>query len=67
MDASKELLLFSKLAGFTGFEDWLREQDADATKYLKSAGDTMAIHRAQGKALFIEEMTKLLAKGKTLR
>lgn len=67
MDTAKEMSLFARLAGVQGFDEWLRDADTDAMKYLKSSVDPMAIHRAQGKSLFIEEMTKLLAKAKDLR
>lgn len=59
--------IFARLAGDSRFEAWLTTQHADAVKYLVEARDPVALHRAQGKALFIDEMAKLLAKGKALR
>lgn len=67
MDPNKEVEVFARVAGDPRFEVWLAEQQADAMKYLVQATDPLVIHRAQGKILFIEMMTKLLAKGKSLR
>lgn len=65
MTPKEEVEVFSRLGG--QFEKWLDMQQTDAVKYLTSAGDPMAIYRAQGKALLIEEMRKLLIAGKNLR
>ena len=67
MEPAKELEVFSRLAGDSRFELWLTEQHGEAVKYLTEAREPVAIHRAQGKALFIADMKKLLEKGKNLR
>lgn len=67
MTPSEEVDLFSRLAGFNHFVAWLDREEASAMKYLIGSSEPVALHRAQGKALFIDEMKKLLAKGKSLR
>lgn len=67
MTGLQEAELFARLGSDSRFEAWLAESKADAIKYLAGSVDAVALHRAQGKYLFIEEMEKLLAKGKTLR
>jgi hypothetical protein len=57
--------VFGQLAN-TKFEAWLNAQEAITTKYLREA-DGIALHRAQGKALFIEEMKKQLTHARTVR
>lgn len=65
-EPNRELEVFARLAS-PPFEAWLAAEEAQVVSYLKSAGDAVAIHRAQGKALFIDDMKKLLAKAKSLR
>ena len=66
MTPQEELELFSRTP-VNQFEKWLDDQEAEAVKYLKASSDPTALARAQGKALFIDEMKKLLAKAKSLR
>lgn len=66
MTPQEEMEVFSQLGGVHRFEKWLSEQEAMTIKYLREA-DGVALHRSQGKALFIEEMKKLLAKARTIR
>jgi hypothetical protein len=67
MTPQQEIELFARLAADQRFEAWLAEQQAENVKYLIQSLDPVAIHRAQGASLLIEKMTKLLARGKTLR
>lgn len=67
MEPTKVLELFRQLSAHNGLDAWLKHEKADAVKYLVEARDPVAIHRAQGKSLFIDEMTKLLDKVKNLR
>jgi hypothetical protein len=65
MNGLQEKELFARMP-ISQFEQWLGEHMEQCTQYLTSASDPVAIHRAQGKALFISEMKKLLAAAKTL-
>lgn len=67
METRKELEVFAKLANDQRFAAWLDEQHADAVKYLVQATDLAMIHRAQGKASFIETMKKILVQANNLR
>jgi hypothetical protein len=66
MTPQEELDLFTRLPA-NQLEKWLDGHEADAVKFLKASSDPVALARAQGKALFIDEMKKLLAKAKNLR
>ena len=63
MTPSEEKELFSRLGGHL-FEKWLDSELVDAMKYLMQATDPVALHRAQGTALFIEKINKHIAAAK---
>lgn len=63
MTPAQEIELFARMPT-NQFEAWLDEQHAVAVRYLSEAMEPVAIHRAQGKVLFINEMKKLLARTK---
>jgi hypothetical protein len=67
MDNDRLLKTFNRLYGDSDFLRWLDEERASAVKYLVAASDPVLIHRAQGKAVFIEEILKLLDKAKSMR
>jgi|LauGreDrversion4_2_1035121.scaffolds.fasta_scaffold15969_6 hypothetical protein len=67
MTPDKELKLFAHIGGYNEFLEWLDRQHEDAVKYLVEARDPVAIHRAQGKALFVADMKKLVSKARELR
>ena len=67
MDNDRLLRTFSRLNNDSDFLRWLEEERLNAVKYLVGASDVVQIHRAQGKATFIEEMLKLLDKAKSMR
>jgi hypothetical protein len=63
MTGAEELDVFARVGG-QRFEAYLDKEMASAMNYLRQSTDPIQIHRAQGKALFIEEMKKLLAAAK---
>ncbi|NVN99232.1 MAG: hypothetical protein HXX17_07910 [Geobacteraceae bacterium] len=63
MTGAEELEIFARIGG-QRFEAYLDKELVSTTKYLTQATEPLQIYRAQGKALFIEEMKKLLAASK---
>jgi len=62
-----ELEYFARIAGDNPFRQWLEKQRDESIKYLIEATDTVAIHRAQGQALFVNKLIANLDKAKNLR
>lgn len=57
------LAMFAQVgANHPRLREWLEAERASAVKYLLQASDPVAIHRAQGKAQFIDELLGLLQK-----
>jgi hypothetical protein len=46
---------------------WLEKEQAEALRLLTHGVDTVAIYRAQGRALFIEHLLKLLTAAQSTR
>ena len=67
MQPAKVMELFRQLSAHNGLGEYLQHERDESVKYLMEGRDPVVIHRAQGKSLFIDEMTKLLDKAKNLR
>jgi hypothetical protein len=68
MTGQDELIMFKRLlgAGGTQFVNWLAEKEA-ATVKIMALSEGAALHRAQGRYGFIDEMKKLLDASRELR
>ena len=66
MNNKEEMELFAVFSRSSRFMEWLEWQEAEVVKTLKVADGTM-LAKAQGKAIFIDEMKKLLVAAKSLQ
>lgn len=56
MERTKEVELFEWLSRNSRVKEWLADQMADQVKILVVNPDVEALHRAQGRAQFIQQM-----------
>lgn len=55
--------LFRVLANVPRFQEWVKVRQDEAMRILKT-GDGLALHRAQGQAILLDEMLQLMGKQK---
>ena len=66
MSDLKDLEVFQRLP-VNVIRPWLEKEQAEALRLLTQGVDTVAIYRAQGRALFIEHLLKLLTAAQSTR